>query len=47
MQGIVGAWHLIIREENRLRAFEERALRRIFGPKREDITGDWTKLHKK
>jgi hypothetical protein len=53
MQGIVGAWHLvgawhfILREENRLRAFEERALRRIFGPKREDTTGDWTKLQKK
>jgi hypothetical protein len=49
MQGTVGAWNLILREENklRIRAFEEWALRRIFGPKRDDITGDWTKLHKK
>ena len=46
MQGIVCVWCLTLREENKLRVFEQRALRRIFGPKREDITGDWIKLHK-
>ena len=33
------------REENRLRAFENRVLRRIFGPKRNDVRGEWRKLH--
>jgi len=49
MQGIVGAWNLILREEIklRIRAFEEWAVRRIFGSKRDDITGEWTELHKK
>jgi hypothetical protein len=28
-----------------LRVFENRVLRRIFGPKRDEVTGDWTKLH--
>jgi len=46
MQGIVWVWRLTLREENKLRVFEQRALRRIFGPKREDITRDWIKLHK-
>jgi hypothetical protein len=32
-------------EEHRLRAFENRVLRRIFGPKRDDVTGEWRKLH--
>jgi len=32
-------------EERRPRAFENRVLRRIFGPKREEITGEWRKLH--
>jgi hypothetical protein len=32
-------------EERRLRAFENRVLRKIFGPKREDVTGEWSKLH--
>jgi hypothetical protein len=35
----------IIREEHRLRVFENRVLRRIFGPKREEVTGQWRKLH--
>jgi hypothetical protein len=34
-----------LREESRLTAFENRVLRRIFGPKREEITGEWRKLH--
>jgi hypothetical protein len=36
---------LALREEHRLREFENRVLRRIFGPKRDDVTGDWRKLH--
>jgi hypothetical protein len=34
-----------LREEHRLRVFENRVLRRIFGPKRDEMTGDWRKLH--
>ena len=34
-----------MREEHRLRVFENRALRRIFGPKRDEVTGEWRKLH--
>jgi hypothetical protein len=34
-----------LREEHRLRVFEKRVLRRIFGPKRDEVTGDWRKLH--
>jgi hypothetical protein len=37
-------WSLTVRE-HRLRVFENRVLRRIFGPKREEVTGDWRKLH--
>jgi hypothetical protein len=33
-----------LREERRLRVFENRVLRRIFGPKRDDVTGEWRKL---
>jgi hypothetical protein len=32
-------------EEHRLRVFENRVLRRIFGPKRDEVTGNWRKLH--
>jgi hypothetical protein len=32
-------------EEHRLRVFENRILRRIFGPKRDEETGEWRKLH--
>ena len=32
-------------EERRLRLFENRVLRRIFGPKRDEATGEWRKLH--
>jgi len=38
-------WSLTLREEGRLRMFENRVLRRIFGPKREKVTGEWRKLH--
>jgi hypothetical protein len=34
-----------LKEERRLRVFENRVLRRIFGPKRDEITGEWRKLH--
>jgi hypothetical protein len=34
-----------IKEEHRLRVFENRVLRRIFGPRRDDMTGEWRKLH--
>jgi hypothetical protein len=34
-----------LREERRLRVFEYRVLRRIFGPKRDEVTGEWRKLH--
>jgi hypothetical protein len=36
---------LILREEHRLRVFENRMLRRIFGPKRDEMTEGWRKLH--
>jgi hypothetical protein len=36
---------LTLREEHRLRVFENRLLRRIFGPKRDEVTGEWRKLH--
>jgi hypothetical protein len=38
-------WSLTLREERRLRVFENRVLRRIFGPNRVEVTGDWIKLH--
>jgi hypothetical protein len=37
-------WSLILREEHRLRVFENRLLRRIFGSKRDETTGGWRKL---
>jgi hypothetical protein len=37
-------WSFIIREEHRLRVFENRALKRIIEPKRDEVTGDWRKL---
>jgi hypothetical protein len=36
---------LTLREEHRLRVFENRVLRRIFGPKRDEVTGGWRELH--
>jgi hypothetical protein len=37
-------WSVTLREEHRLRVFENRVLRRIFGLKRDEVTGDWRKL---
>ena len=44
MYGCV-TWSLTLREELRLRVFENRVLRIIFGPKRDQVTGEWRKLH--
>ena len=38
-------WLLTLREEHRLRVFENRVLRRTFGPKRGEVTEEWRKLH--
>ena len=38
-------WSLTLREEHRLRVFENRVLRRIFGPRRDVVTGECRKLH--
>jgi hypothetical protein len=38
-------WSLTLREELRLRVFEDRVLRRIFEPKRDEVIGEWRKLH--
>ena len=40
-------WSLTLREERRLRVFESRVLRIIFGPKTDEVTWDWIKLHNK
>jgi hypothetical protein len=40
------AWSLTLREEERrLKAFENRVLRRVFGSKRDEVTGEWRRLH--
>jgi hypothetical protein len=39
-------WYLILREEHRFSMFENRVLRRIFGPKREEVAGDWRNIAK-
>jgi hypothetical protein len=38
-------WSLTFREEDRLRVFEHRVLRRVFGARRDEVTGEWRKLH--
>jgi hypothetical protein len=38
-------WSLTLREEPRLRVFENRELRRIFGPQRNEVTGEWKRLY--
>jgi hypothetical protein len=44
--GIQGkTWSLTLREERRLRVFENRVLRKVVGPKRDEVTGEWRKLH--
>jgi hypothetical protein len=40
-------WSLTLREKCRLRVFENKVLRRIFGPKRDAVTGEWRRLHNK
>jgi hypothetical protein len=40
-------WSLTLREECRLRVFENKVLRRIFGHKRDKVTGEWRRLHNK
>ena len=40
-----GTWSLTLKEERRLRVFENRVLRRIFGLKKDEVTGGWRKLH--
>ena len=45
---VVGVWRhmpLTLRKERRLRVFENRVLRIVFGPKRDEVTGEWRKLH--
>ena len=39
------SWSLTLREERRLRVFENRVLRRIFGPKKDEVTREWRKLN--
>ena len=41
------AWSLILRKEHRLRFFENRVLRKIFGPKRDEVIGERRRLHNK
>ena len=38
-------WSLTLREERRFREFENRVLRRIYGPMRDNVTGEWRKIH--
>jgi hypothetical protein len=38
-------WSVTLREEHRLRVFENRVLSRIFGPERDEVTGEWRRLH--
>jgi len=38
-------WYLTLRKEHRLRVFENRVLRKIFGPERDEVTSEWRKLH--
>ena len=38
-------WSLTLREERKLRVFENRVLRKIYGPRRDEVTGEWRRLH--
>ena len=38
-------WSLTLREERKLRVFENMVLRTIFGPRRDEVTGEWRRLH--
>ena len=39
------AWSLTLRDERKLRVFDNMVLRRIFGPRRDEVTGEWRRLH--
>jgi len=39
-------WSLTLREERRVSMFENKVLRKIFGPKRDEVTEEWSRLHK-
>ena len=41
----ISQWHEVLREERKLRVFKNIVLRRIFGPRRDDVTGEWRRLH--
>ena len=38
-------WSLTLQEKRKLRVFENMVLRRIFGPRRDEVTGEWRRLH--
>ena len=38
-------WSLTLREKRKVRVFENKVLRRIFGPRRDEVTGEWRRLH--
>jgi hypothetical protein len=40
-------WSVTLREKRRLRVFENKVLRRIFGPKKDKLTREWRRLHNK
>jgi hypothetical protein len=40
-------WSLMLREKRRLRVFDNRVLRRIFGPKKDEVAGEWRELNHK
>ena len=40
-----GTWSLTLREERKLRVFENMVLRRMFGPRSDEVTGEWRRLH--
>ncbi|KAJ4442963.1 hypothetical protein ANN_04585 [Periplaneta americana] len=45
LQEVNETWTLTLREEHRLRVFENKVLRKLFGAKRDEVTGEWRKLH--
>ena len=45
LPAVCETWSLTLREERKLRVFENRVLRRIFGPKMDEVTREWRKLH--
>ena len=44
-KNIPETWSLTLREERKLRVFENMVLRRILGPRRDEVTGEWRRLH--